>query len=242
MNKSKNRPTKAFLLAGGLGTRLRPLTDSVPKCLLPINGKPLLQHWLDNLAAAKVDEVLINTHWLHEQVDGYIKTHPVPGMAVHTFFEPELLGSAGTLAANLEWAQDAGCILIIYADNYTDTSVSRLLEAHRGHALPFTLGVFRAARPERCGIVEIDNQGVVTSFIEKPERPKSDLAAGGMYVADPSILERIGALGVNHAKPFDLGFHVLPTLVQAMKVYPVSKNFIDVGTMENYETACRMAF
>ena len=235
------KPVKAFLLAGGLGTRLRPLTDAVPKCLLPINGKPLLQYWLENLAEASVSEVLINTHWLHEQVDDFIANVHIPGLSVQTFFEPELLGSAGTLAANLDWARGASCIPIIYADNFTDTPVSGLLEAHRSHTLPFTLGVFRAQHPERCGIVEVDGQGIVTSFIEKPEHPRSNLAAGGMYVADPEILDRIGALASRHGRPFDLGFHVLPSLVNAMKTYEVSKNFLDVGTIENYETACKMA-
>ena len=241
MITASSKPTKAFLLAGGLGTRLRPLTASVPKCLLPIQGKPLLQHWLDNLEDAGVSEVILNTHWLAEQVLEFLATYRSDRLRVQTFYEPVLLGSAGTIAANTAWTHDAAEVVIIYADNFTDTRVRDLVTYHRTHAVPVTLGVFRTPTPERCGIVEVDLTGLVTSFIEKPLHPTSDLAAGGMYVADPGIIAEIGKLAAAFPTPFDLGFHVLPRLANQMQIFHVSQNFIDVGTLENYELACRMA-
>ena len=83
---------KAFLLAAGLGTRLRPLTDSVPKCLLPINGKPILEIWLEKLAECGVEEVLINTHHLADQVEGFIQENQGKRAwpAIRLFFESKL--------------------------------------------------------------------------------------------------------------------------------------------------------
>lgn len=240
MTSLSPKPIKAFLLAGGLGTRLRPLTDSVPKCLLPIQGKPLLQYWLENLAEAGVSEVLLNTHWLHLQVETFLREFRIPGLKVLTFYEPELLGSAGTIAANAEWAMDAGAIPIIYADNFTDTPIKGLIEFHCSQAPALTLGVFQSPTPERCGIVTVNNEGIVTSFEEKPKTPRSSLAAGGMYIASPATIKQIAEMQNHAPRPFDLGFHVLPSLVGGMRIFPLSKNFIDVGTPESYEVACKM--
>ena len=238
MPTTLRKPIKAFLLAGGLGTRLRPLTDATPKCLLPIHGKPLLQHWMENLAAAGVSEALVNTHWLSGQVEAFLADFQVPGLTVKVFHEPELLGSAGTLAANADWAMDASAVAIIYADNYTDSRVSELLDYHFSQSLPFTLGVFRTPHPERCGIVEVDETGVVTSFVEKPAQPRSNLAAGGMYITDPATLMNIKAMAKDHPIPFELGFHVLPSLVGRMRICHLSENLIDIGTIGNYKLAC----
>jgi mannose-1-phosphate guanylyltransferase len=93
---------KAFLLAAGLGTRLRPITDTVPKCMLAIDGRPLLDIWLDEFDRAGVEEVLVNLHYLPDVVRRHLATR-TGTPAVRTFFEPELLGSAGTLAANRDW-------------------------------------------------------------------------------------------------------------------------------------------
>lgn len=90
---------KAFLLAAGLGTRLRPLTDTIPKCLVPINGKPLLQYWIDLFEKHGIDEVCINLHYLSDQVVNFIKANPSK-IKWHLSYEPELLGSGGTIFSN----------------------------------------------------------------------------------------------------------------------------------------------
>src|SRR5437764_2560075 len=96
---------RAIILAGGLGTRLRPLTDALPKCLVPIAGRPLLDYWFDRFAAAGLREVRINTHHHPEQVRDYIAKKNASGQfQVRESYEPELLGSAGTVAANRDLA------------------------------------------------------------------------------------------------------------------------------------------
>src|ERR1700691_1289584 len=93
---------KAFLLAAGHGTRLRPLTDNLPKCLLPIKGTPLLAIWLEQCRRFGINEVLVNIHSLAAQVRDFLEQNR-NGVQVHVVEEPALLGSAGTLRANANW-------------------------------------------------------------------------------------------------------------------------------------------
>ena len=145
-----SRAVKAILLAGGLGTRLRPLTDTTPKCLVPIGGRPLLDYWIDRLVEAGVREARINTHALAEQVRAYIaEVNRAGRLRLVESYEPELLGSAGTIAANASLADDAEAIVIIYADNFSDVDLRQMLAFHRDHDDPFTMLLFHAPNPRR---------------------------------------------------------------------------------------------
>jgi mannose-1-phosphate guanylyltransferase len=232
---------KAFLLAAGLGTRLRPLTDQVPKCLIPIGGKPILQIWLEHLAREGIDEVLVNTHWHHHKVENFLKNWPTNQPNVIPFYEPRLLGSAGTILANKYWVEDGLPFFIIYGDNLTTVNLRKILNFHLGHGLPFTLGVFRSEHPEQCGIAEVNKDGIVIEFVEKPKKPKSDLAAAGVYVADRRIFDffpeiKAGWEGASDL-PLDLGHDVIPRLVGRMKAYRVHEFLMDIGTLDQYEKA-----
>jgi|TARA_B110000211_G_scaffold198094_1_gene227847 mannose-1-phosphate guanylyltransferase len=224
---------KAVLLIAGLGTRLRPLTDSIPKCLLPINGVPLLAIWFDKLLAAGVTEVLINTHWLAGQVSEFVADSTPKGLRVRVSYEPTLLGSAGTLAANRDFCSD-GPFFIIYGDNLSDVDLADLYASHMQQRPVLTLGTFEAECPERCGIAEIDLEGVVRGFVEKPERPLSNHAAAGIYVAEPEIFDYFPEH--SNSSVLDLGFDVIPKLVGQMRNYSI-KQLIDIGTHENYQKA-----
>ena len=228
---------KAFLLAAGLGTRLRPLTNDIPKCLLPIGGKPLLQIWLEHMELHGIGEVLINTHWLSEKVEDFLKNRKKGGMKIISFYEPKLLGSAGTLKANERWISDDEPFFILYGDNYTHLNLSGIAAFHREHDLPFTLGVFRARQPECCGIAELGEDGMVRGFVEKPKAPRSDLAAAGVYVADRRIFHYFPVGSSMSSEPLDLGFHVIPRLVGNMKAYRIEESLMDIGTPESYEIA-----
>src|ERR1700757_5266651 len=109
---------KAFLLAGGLGTRLRPLTDDTPKCLLPIQGVPMLKIWFDLCRQSDIDEVLINVHSHGDAVRNFIEKNK-KGLTVRLVEETELLGSAGTVLANRDWIARERCFWIFYADVLT---------------------------------------------------------------------------------------------------------------------------
>jgi mannose-1-phosphate guanylyltransferase len=220
---------KAFLLAAGVGSRLRPITDTVPKCLVPIGGQPLLDIWLDAFDRADVDEVLVNLHHLPDVVRHHLDAR-TGTPAVRTFFEPELLGSAGTLAANRAWVAGEDMFLACYADNLTDFDLRSLVLAHREHGSIATLTVFHSERPSAGGVVELDEGGRVVGFQEKPSNPVSDLVNAGMYAFHPALLDEIGG-----PPPCDIGYDLLPRLVGRAKAIPVEGYFRDVGTIDAYQ-------
>ena len=222
---------KAFLLAAGVGSRLRPITETIPKCMLAIDGQPLLDLWLDAFSQAGVDEVLVNLHHLPDAVCRHIAARTGPP-AVHTFFEPELLGSAGTLIANREWVDGEELFLACYADNLTDFDLRSLVQAHQEHDAVATLTVFHSERPWAGGVVELDAAGRVIGFVEKPANPVSDLTNAGMYAFHPSVLNEIDGV-----PPKDIGFDLLPGLVGRAQAVLVEGYFRDIGTPDAYRRA-----
>jgi D,D-heptose 1,7-bisphosphate phosphatase len=228
---------KAIILAGGLGTRLRPLTDTLPKCLVPIMGRPLLDYWVDALARAGIREARVNNHAHPDQVRAYVEDVSASGrLRLDESFEPELLGSAGTITANADLADGADVVVIVYADNFSDVDLGRMVAFHRSHDDPFTMLLFRAPVPSACGIAELDAEGRVVSFVEKPKEPRSDLANGGVYIVDADAYREIAAM-----RAFDLGFEVLPRFVGRMRGWPWEGYHLDVGTHEALEKARRDA-
>lgn len=222
---------KAFLLAAGTGSRLRPITLTTPKCMLVVDDRPLLDLWLDALDRAGVDEVLLNLHHLPEVVRRHIARRTSPP-AIRTFFEPELLGSAGTLLANRHWVDDEDVFLALHADNLTDFDVRTLIDDHLAHDAIATLTVFHSEQPSAGGVVEVDADNRVISFVEKPSEPVCDLTNAGMYAFHPSVLDEISG-----TPPCDIGYHLLPRLVGRARAVLVDGYFRDVGTIESYRRA-----
>lgn len=222
---------KAFLLAAGHGTRLRPLTDDRPKCLIPVRGVPMLEIWLDTCARFGIDEVLINIHAHAGLVRDFVRHYCGP-VRVDVVEELELLGSAGTLRANSEWIGSDNLFWVFYADVLHTIDLDAMLKLQTAKDPVATIGVYRVPDPTRCGIVEVQDDGAVVSFIEKPAIAKSNLAFAGIFVATPDLLQHIP-----DKTPADIGFDVLPRLVGRMMAYPVNEYLIDIGTLENYERA-----
>lgn len=223
---------KAVVLAAGIGSRLGALTQKSPKCLLPVQGRPVLDYWFESLTNAGVTDVFINLHHLKEQVESYLESQPWPVEAV-PFHEPVLLGSAGTLRAARDFIGNDSEFLIIYADNFALIDLSKLLEFHRDRNSDcLTLVAYPTDRPTECGILELDRDGKVVSFEEKPKQPRSNLANSGIHVATPRIFDYIP----EHL-PADIGFHVLPKLVGKMVGYATQETIIDIGTPETYAAA-----
>ena len=221
-------PTKAFLLAAGLGTRLKPLTDATPKCLVPIGGRPLLYWWLASCERLGVREVLVNTHHHADQVRAFARSLTV-NVSVTLSHEETLLGSAGTIAANRDFA-GAGDFWIFYADTLIGADLRPLAGLHRARRADLTLGLFRSPDPKSGGVVELAGDGRVVSFEEKPAHPKSDLIAAGAYVAGPALLEAL-------PRGFgDLSRDVFPKLMNNA-CGAVLDPVIDLGTPESYARA-----
>ena len=222
---------KAFLLAAGVGSRLRPITDTVPKCMVTVGGRPMLDIWLDAFDRGGVGEVLVNLHHLPDVVRDHIAGRTAPP-AVRSVLESNLLGSAGTLRANRDWVDGEDMFLVCYADNLTDFDLRRLVDAHRAYDAVATLTVFHSPNPSVGGVVELDADGMVTGFTEKPPAPVSDLTNAGMYAFHPSVLDEIDG-----APPRDIGYHLLPRLVGRAGAVLVEGFFRDIGTIDAYRRA-----
>ncbi|MBI4370713.1 MAG: nucleotidyltransferase family protein [Elusimicrobia bacterium] len=221
-------PAKAFLLAAGLGTRLKPLTDATPKCLVPVGGRPLLHWWLELCARLGVREVLLNTHHLPGPVRAFVAGRSGPP-AVRLFHEEALLGSAGTLAANKGFVAGEPDFWIFYADTLIGGDLTPLADLHRRRKADLTFGLFHSSSPSEGGVVELASDGGILSFEEKPKRPRSDLAAAGAYVAGPRLLSLLPPSG-------DLSLDVYPRLLDnaaGLVLGPV----LDLGTPERYSRA-----
>ncbi len=236
---------KAYLLAAGPGTRLRPLTDRVPKCLVPVGGEPLLGRWLRACRLGGVDEVLVNTHHIPEAVQAFVEgPGRAHGVRVRLHHEESLLGSAGTVRATRDFVDSEESFFIIYADNVSDVDLARMHQWHTRHDGLVTVGLFRTPFPERCGVAVLDEQGGLVGFEEKPLRPASPWASAGIFVARPPLLERLDEIAGEHcaaAGALDFGYHVLPRLVARgeAKGYRIEEYLMDVGTPEGYVEACR---
>lgn len=232
---------KAFLLAAGLGTRLRPYTDVLPKCLMPIHDKPLLEIWFDLLSHYGVSEVLLNTHHHADQVaaflDDYRQRKAIKVIAVH---EPKLLGSAGTLWHNRDFVTDQKDFIIAYADNLTNINLSKLIDFHgdiRSMGGVFTMGLFRAPDPWLRGIAVLDDQQRIIAFEEKPETPRGNLANAGVYIAGNEIFSSFNGLISGRNQVIDIACDLLPNLMGRMFGVPVEGFLQDIGTPQTYEDA-----
>ncbi len=223
---------KAFLLAAGLGTRLRPLTNHLPKCLVPINGKPLLAYWIELMEKHHITSVLINLHHLSEQVKNFIQNHPSPSITFQLYDEPELLGSGGTLRENKAFVGTEKDFFILYADNLTNMNLTAFMAYHQQKKQPFSMALNRVENPQRCGIAELNEKGMISAFVEKPQNPVSNLANAGVYIAKPEILDLIP-----NTRTADIGYDLLPHLVGKMAGWETKDYLRDVGTIENLNRA-----
>jgi mannose-1-phosphate guanylyltransferase len=222
---------KAFILAAGDGTRLRPLTDGTPKCLLPIQGVPLLQIWLENCHAAGIRDVLVNVHSQAGKVRAFAARNSGP-VRIHIAEEQQLLGSAGTLFENRGFVAGEDAFFVLYGDVLTNVSLADMLAFHLQKKMPATLGTYQVSNPSQCGIVNADQEGTVLSFVEKPVHPTSNTAFSGIMIAGPQILDLVPA-----QRPADIGFHLLPLLTGRMTAYAIDEYLLDIGTLNAYRAA-----
>jgi len=222
---------RALLLAAGLGTRLRPITDTIPKCLVSIKGKPLLQIWLERLTLAGIGPFLINTHYLAKNVKEFIDASPYCKQA-KLVNESKLLGTAGTLIANLDYFQGEDALLI-HADNYclADFKEFQQAHAHRPSGCLMTMMTFITADPHSCGIVELDERGIVIGFHEKVKNPPGNLANCAVYILSAEFLK---ILSSDLNTTADFSNEVLGRFMGRIYSYKTSEEFQDIGTPENY--------
>lgn len=225
---------KAILLAAGKGKRLRPITNDIPKCLLPINGKPLLEYWLDQLNHFGINEVLINGHYLAEMMEKFISS--IKGkykFDIHYVYEKSLLGTGGTVKKNYNFIKDEDSFLLLHGDNYTNLDLSKFYEFHEQSNSELTVALFKTSTPHQCGIVEeIDQEGRIVKFIEKPEHNLSNLANAASFILSPDIVKSFPDNDI-----IDFSKEILPLFQGSMYGFLIDGFNIDIGTVENYQLA-----
>jgi mannose-1-phosphate guanylyltransferase len=229
---------RAFILAAGLGTRLRPLTNKIPKCMVPISHTPLLEIWVRKLHQANINQILINTHYMSDVIDDHFQKHPYRSL-ITLSYEKELLGTAGSIVKNIDFMIGDDC-LIMHADNYSDMNLLDLIDAHKKRPVNclMTMLTFRTDNPSECGIIEINELGIVTGFYEKIRNPPGNLANGAIYIFSKELIETFAN---KYFKTKDISFDILPSLIGKIYTYETNEVFIDIGKIENYQLAVKFA-
>ena len=225
---------KALLLAAGFGTRLRPLTETIPKCLVPIRGRPLLGIWFDLLFPDFVEEALVNTHYLAGAVQSFVDASRWRNR-VGLVHEPQLLGTGGTILANRRVFAGSP-FMVAHADNLTRFDVAAFFHRHRSRpaGASITMMTFSTDAPSSCGIVETDSRGMVVGFHEKVANPPGNCANAAVYIMEPEVIDFLAGLG---NPVIDLSTEVLPHFLGAICTFHNADYHRDIGTGESLAAA-----
>jgi len=225
---------RALLLSAGFGKRLRPLTDDIPKCLVEINGVPLLEYWLKMLTDAGVRQILVNLHYKAEKVTDFI-TKSKYKQFVTLVYEERLLGTGGTLLKNANFFL-GDSIMLIHADNLSLFNIQKFIQRHQNRPprTEITMMTFTTPTPESCGIVELDDNDIVKAFYEKSINPPGNLASAALFILEPSVLNF-----VNQFKKEELDFSadIVPHYIGQIYTYYNFTYHRDIGTIESLDIA-----
>ena len=217
----------AYLLAAGMGSRLQPLTFHWPKCLMPINGKPLMSIWLSVLIESGCKKAFVNTSHHAEKVEQFLKKSLYVDW-VESLYEPNLLGTAGTLIKNYEKIKDQ-TILLIHADNLCDCDFSKFIDYHYAgdrKKYPITMMTFTTDHPESCGIVDLNEAGVVTDMHEKKIGMTKITSNAAVYFIEPEVIDWIYA----KKNISDFTLEVIPFFYGRIRTWHNNSVLRDIGT------------
>ena len=225
---------RALLLSAGIGSRLRPITDRIPKCLVPILGRPLLDYWFDLTLGQGIEKVLINTHHFPEMVNKHVENSPwCDGITV--LYEDTLLGTGGTILRNRSFFGDEA-FLVIHTDNLTLFDLHKFQARHTAapDLVYITMMTFLTDTPESCGIVEEDAGGMVLAFHEKISNPPGNKANGAVYIFEPTVIQFLTELD---QEIIDLSTEVIPHFIGNIQTFENSVYHRDIGTLESLHLA-----
>lgn len=228
----------AIILAAGHGTRLMPYTVTLPKCLLPVGGRPLMDYWLNALEKANVSKVTVTSHAHDKWMQKYVyRVRLESPFHLQEAYEPVLRGSAGAIAINRGLVDDADSVAIIYGDNYSEIDLDALWTRHEAGGAPATMLLFRPDNAAQASAVLTDQDHKIVKFTEKaPAGTPSDGAFAGVLIASADVYRRIA-----DSSAHDLGFDVLPALAPGMAARWTDAPYADIGSHESYRLAQVMA-
>jgi mannose-1-phosphate guanylyltransferase len=224
---------KAIVLLGGQGTRLRPLTNTTPKQLLPVAEVPMLERVLSHLKAHGVDEAVLSLGYLPDAFFAAYPNHEAVGVRLDYAVESEPLDTAGAIAYAAGHAGIDETFLVVNGDVLTDVDISALVAFHRSHGASATIHLKAVDDPTRFGVVPTDADGRVTEFVEKPppDQVPTNLINAGTYVLEPEVLARIPA-----GRRVSVERETFPALAAEGSVFAMASDayWLDTGTPAAY--------
>jgi len=224
---------KAAILAGGSGTRLRPLTFTRPKPMLPLVDKPIIEHIVEYLKNFDIDEIAITTNYLREQIISYF-TSKNPEVKLNYPLEEYPLGTAGSVKNIEDYFDDT--FVVIQGDNITDIDLKKVINEHKNSGALCTIATYKVEDPWNYGVISLNDDGRIKQFYEKPlvENCKSNLINTGLYIIEPEVLRYIPK-----NVQFDFARDLFPILLEKECIYGsiVDGFWIDVGESEGYTKA-----
>ena len=221
---------KAVILAGGLGTRLRPLTYKKPKPMLPLGGKPMLEHLIKWIKKNNVKEIVLCTSYLHKTIENYFGNGKKFGVSIEYAISKKPLATAGQLKTAEKLVDDT--FVCVYGDSIFDFNLKGMITEHKKKKSFITMSLYEYKTNLKYGVIETNKTGKVSAWHEKPEiRAKINM---GCYVMEPEVLSFIPK-----RKEYGMDDVIKRALARRKKIGSITtkKGFIDVGNMESYEKA-----
>lgn len=223
---------KALFLAGGFGTRLKPITNDLPKPMVPIMGKPLLERNIENLKKHGIDEIILSTCYKPHKIKDYFKDGGRLGVKIRYISEDVPLGTAGAIKNAENFLNDT--FLVFNADILSDIDISEMIEFHKKRGAFATIAATHVDNPSAYGVIEYDKEGFITAFKEKPQphESSSNLINAGVYIFEPSFLKEIPA-----GRAVSVEKETYPLVLEKgfkIAVYNRCSYWLDLGTPEKY--------
>ena len=223
---------KALFLAGGMGSRLKPLTDNLPKPMVPIMNKPLLERSMENLRKCGIIEIVISTGYKSKYIEEYFGNGSRFGLKIEYICEDIPLGTGGAIKKTGHLYDDT--FLVLNADILCNMDFTELIKFHKSKSAAVTIAVTRVKNPSAYGVIEYDKSGYAVSFTEKPKADeiKSDYINAGVYVFEPEVLREIP-----ENRPVSVEREIFPALLHKghkVAVYNGCSYWMDIGTPEKY--------
>jgi mannose-1-phosphate guanylyltransferase/phosphomannomutase len=226
---------KAVVMAGGEGTRLRPLTSNQPKPMVPIVGKPCMEHIIELVRRHGFDDVIVTVAFLPQAIRGYFGSGDTLGVDVSYSVEESPLGTAGSVRLAADRLDEP--FVVISGDALCDLDLTKLVEAHLEKGAAATIGLVSVDNPLEFGIVVTDEDGRIERFLEKPSWGQvfSDTINTGIYVLDPEVLRHVPP-----DRPFDFAKELFPLLLEMGRPlygHVLEGYWQDIGNLDQYRQA-----
>jgi mannose-1-phosphate guanylyltransferase len=223
---------KALFLAGGMGTRLKPLTDDLPKPMIPIMNRPLLERNMTSLLKCGINEIVISTCYKSKYIKDYFGNGSNFGLKIEYVYEDIPMGTGGAIKKTEDLFNDT--FLVFNADILCNMDFTDLIKFHKSKSAAVTIAVTRVKNPSAYGVIEYDKNDYALSFTEKPEADeiKSDYINAGVYVFEPEVLGKIP-----NDRPVSVERDIFPALLQNKNKITIYKGYsywMDIGTPEKY--------